>query len=60
MIIKSVYSWKIEKYEPKFILFVSRESLVLLELLVHLDIRELVACPESVEVLVLLDPRERR
>lgn len=48
------------KYEPKFILFVSRESLVLLELLVHLDIRELVACPESVGVLVLLDPRERR
>lgn len=48
------------KYEPKFILFVSRESLVLLELLVDLDIREPVACPESVEVLVLLDPRERR
>lgn len=48
------------KCEPKFVLFVSRESLVLLDLLVLLDIRELVACPESVEGPVVLDPREKR
>lgn len=39
---------------------VSRESLVLLELLVPLDTRDLVACLVSVELLVLLEPREKR
>lgn len=39
---------------------VSRESLVLLELLVVLDTRDLVACPVSVEPLVPLEARERR
>lgn len=39
---------------------VSRESLVLLELLVLLDTRDLVACLVSVVLLVPLDPRERR
>lgn len=38
----------------------SRESPVLLELLVPLDTRDLVACPVSVELLVLLEARERR
>lgn len=39
---------------------VPRESPVLLELLVALDIRELVVCLVSVELLVDLEPRERR
>lgn len=41
-------------------MYVSRESPVLLELLVALDIRELVVCLVSVELLVDLEPRERR
>lgn len=39
---------------------VSRESLVLLELLVPLDTRDLVACLVSVELLDPLESRERR
>lgn len=39
---------------------VCRESLALLEPLVALDTRDLVACPVSVELLVPPDPRERR
>lgn len=46
--------------EPSFVIFVSRESLALLELLVLLDIRDLVACLVSVELLVPLESRERR
>lgn len=41
-------------------MYVSRESPVLLELLVALDIRELVVCLVSAELLVDLEPRERR
>lgn len=48
------------KYKPYFAVSVSRESPVLLELLVALDTRDLVACLVSVELLVPLDPRERR
>lgn len=39
---------------------VSRESLVLLEMLVLLDTKDLVACPASAELLEPLDPKERR
>lgn len=39
---------------------VSRESLVVLELLVALDPRDLVVCLVSVELLVDLESRERR
>lgn len=45
---------------PGLSLSVSRESLALLELLVVLDTRDLVACLVSVEPLVLLVERERR
>ena len=45
------------KNEPSSI---SRESLVLLDLLVLLDTRDLVACPVSVELLDPLEARERR
>lgn len=38
----------------------SRESLVVLELLVALDLRDLVVCLVSVELLVHLESRERR
>lgn len=48
------------KRKPPFLLFVFRESLALLELLVPLDTRELVACLVSVEALVPLDPREKK
>lgn len=41
-------------------LMVARESLVLLDLLVLLDTRALLACPESVALLELPDPRVRR
>lgn len=46
--------------EPLFVTYVLRESLVLLELLVHLDTRDLVACLVSVELLVPLESREIR
>lgn len=41
-------------------MYVYRESLVLLEFLVVLDLRDLVACLVSVELLVALESRERR
>lgn len=41
-------------------MYVSRESLVLLELLVVLDTRDLVACLVSAELLVPQESRERR
>lgn len=41
-------------------MYVYRESLVLLEFLAVLDLRDLVACLVSVELLVPLESRERR
>jgi len=48
------------KQEQWFVMCVSRESPVPLELQVDLDTRDKVACLESVEVLVALESRERR
>lgn len=46
--------------EPQFAISVSRESLVLLELPVVLDTKDLVACPVSAELLEPLEVKERR